>query len=364
MEPRRGRRPAPHRSHVWRHAALPLALLLAATTAATLVVRHEAPTATARATVPTPRVALHTPEDDIGGFVDPTPTAPSELSGGIAVTAGLRGPHITLPILLYHYIRFNPVASDRVGFNLSVTPPNFAQQMAFLHFIGAHTVTLSDAVEALRTGHSLPPRSLILTFDDGYTNFATRATPVMVQDGLTGTVFVVSGFINRNGYMTADQVKSVVAQGMVVGVHTVSHVALASVPLSYAKTQIDVAHQQLEELIGRRITDFAYPYGSYDVAVEKLVAADGFSDAVTTDVGSTLYLSEPYAWPRYRVGGTDTLQSFAHKALFGMPLAQIDRLLAEFHAAPSATAAPSPSATPTPTPRPLADSAEDSRRYS
>jgi peptidoglycan/xylan/chitin deacetylase (PgdA/CDA1 family) len=358
MVTRRGRRPAPR--FPWRRAAVPLTLLLAATLAAAAAVDHSVPS-THVAQRPTPlssAFAWATPEDDTGAFVDPTPTAPSVVAAGIH---GPSGPSITLPILLYHYIRVNPVPTDKVGWNLSVTPSNFARQMAFLHFIGAHTVSLTDALDALRTGKPLPPRSVVLTFDDGYFDFASRAAPVMFRDGLTGTVFVVSGFIGRNGYMTADQVRQVVSMGMTVGCHTVSHVALATVPLPYAKQQIDIAHSQLQALIGRPVTDFAYPYGSYDPAVENLVQADGFSDAVTTDVGSTLYLSRPYAWPRYRVGGSDTLQSFAHKALFGMPLGTIDTLLARFLASPAASATPSPS----PTARPAtALVGEDSRRYS
>jgi peptidoglycan/xylan/chitin deacetylase (PgdA/CDA1 family) len=305
-----------------------------------------------------------TAQDDVGTFVDPTPTPKAAAAAVAAGARGPGGPHIVLPILLYHYIRVNPVATDQVGWNLSVTPAHFAQQMAFLRFIGAHTLTLTDALDALRTGTALPPRSVILTFDDGYTNFATRATPVMVQDGLVGTVFVVSGFIGRNGYMTAAQVQQVAAEGMVIGCHTVSHVALASVPLSFAQQQIDVAHSQLEALLGTRITDFAYPYGSYDAAVEKLVQADGFSDAVTTDSGATLYLSQPYAWPRYRVGGSDTVESFAHKALFGMPLNTINQLLARFLASPAASGA-TPSPSPTPSHAATAQvAATDSRRYS
>jgi peptidoglycan/xylan/chitin deacetylase (PgdA/CDA1 family) len=334
-----------------------------ATAAAAATVHRVAPTTTATRGAPAFfAVPRHTPEDDVGTFVDPTPSAQPA-----AVTAGLRGPHIDLPILLYHYIRINPVPSDRVGFNLSVTPNNFAQQMAFLRYVGAHTVSLSDALQALRTGHPLPPRSLILTFDDGYMNFATKATPVLVQNHLIGTVFVVSGFLNRNGYMTAAQVRQVDAEGMVVGVHTINHVALAGVPLAYAKTQIDVAHQQLEALVGHPISDFAYPYGSYDAAVEKLVQQDGFADAVTTEDGDALYLANPYAWPRYHVGGTDTLSSFAHKALLGMPVAQINRLVAQFLASPAASpATPSPSASPSPSGTAVASASTpvDSRRYS
>lgn len=305
-----------------------------------------------------------TPGDDVGVFIDPTPTAtPAPPS---AVAAGVHGPvaaHIVLPILLYHYIRVNPVATDKVGWNLSVTPAHFAQQMAFLRFIGAHTLTLSDALDSLRTGKALPPRSVILTFDDGYTDFATQATPTMVHNGLIGTVFVVSGFMGRNGYMTADQVREVAAQGMVIGCHTVSHLALASLPLPLAQQQIDVAHSQLEALLGSKITDFAYPYGSYDAAVAKLVQADGFSDAVTTDPGATLYLSQAYVWPRYRVGGSDTVQSFADKALIGTPLPTINGLVAKFLASPAASEA-TPSPVPSPSGPPVAQASQDTRRYS
>lgn len=366
METRRGRRRPPW--NPWRRAAVPLTLLLAVTIGAAAAVSHSTSEPTRVAVRATPSASAqptYTPEDDTGTFAVPTPTAPTELGNAVAVTAGLRGPHILLPILLYHYIRVNPVATDKVGWNLSVTPQHFAQQMAFLHYIGAHTLTLSDALTALRTGKPLPPRSVILTFDDGYFNFASQATPVMVRNGLVGTVFVVSGFLGRNGYMTPEQVQQVADEGMTIGCHTVSHLALASIPLSLAQQQIDVAHKALEALIGRKITDFAYPYGSYDAAVEKLVQADGFSDAVTTDWGSELYLSQPYAWPRYRIGGGDTLQSFADKALYGTPASSINTLLAHFMASPASKPTPTPSSSSSPSGTvAIASLGEDSRRYS
>jgi len=155
--------------------------------------------------------------------------------------------------------------------------------------------------------------------------------------------------------MTRAQVRQVAAMGMVVGCHTVSHVGLAGVPLAFAQQQIDIAHQQLQQLLGTPVPDFAYPYGSYDPAVEQLVKQDGFADAVTTDEGAELFLSQPYAWPRYRVGGSDTLVSFAHKALFGMPLESINHLVGGFLVSPQAN--PSQSARPA-----TAQIDEDSRR--
>src|SRR5204862_6900954 len=73
-----------------------------------------------------------------------------------------------VPILMYHYVRLNPIPYDRVGAYLSVTPKAFAQQMAYLVSGGYTTVTLDDVIHAVLTGKALPQRPAGLTFDDGY----------------------------------------------------------------------------------------------------------------------------------------------------------------------------------------------------
>jgi len=346
MDPRRGRRP---NRPFWRRAAISSALLLVAALSAAAAVRSTSPASRhplSQAVPSAPPSSLATPEDDIS---TPTPPPPAEQAAvQPSRPAGPAAAHVSVPILLYHYVRFNPVATDQVGFELSVTPPNFAEQMGFLRFIGAHTVSLGDLSAALAAGRQLPPRSVVLTFDDGYTNFATVATPVMHHDGLAGTVFVVSGFVGHNGYMNATQVRQVQDLGMVIGCHTVNHLDLASVPLSIARNQIEVSHQALNALTGHDVLDFAYPYGGFTEAVEKLVLADGFRDAVTTQWGSVEYRNQAMAWPRQRIGGHDSIWSFAEKALSGVPVAQVDALVRAYLASPDAASAAS--ALPTPHP--------------
>jgi peptidoglycan/xylan/chitin deacetylase (PgdA/CDA1 family) len=361
MDHRRGRRPFP-RPFRRRAATSTVLLILAASGAYGAIHSIGGWSATSRASLPAP-AASETPEDDIGAFVDPTPPATPAAAEAAQRPTPPVGPSITIPVLLYHYVRVNPVASDQVGFELSVTPPNFAAQMAFLQWAGVHTVSLGDVLQALRTHRPLPPRSVVLTFDDGYADFARVAAPVMQHDGLHGTVFVVSGFVGRNGYMNATQVREVEEMGMVIGCHTVNHVDLAAAPLSVARTQIDVAHQQLRALTGQPVLDFAYPYGGFNAAVEGLVAADGFRDAVTTEPGAVLSLAQPFAWPRYRVGGHDTLLSFAHKALFGMSGPRVDALVHSYLASPAAALATRALPTP-PGATAMGDpQGEDSRRY-
>jgi peptidoglycan/xylan/chitin deacetylase (PgdA/CDA1 family) len=225
------------------------------------------------------------------------------------------GPRLTVPVLMYHYIRVNPVRSDRLGATLSVTPHDFAEQMAALRRAGVRTVSLGDVVTALGGGRPLPPRAVVLTFDDGYGDFSTAAMPVLQAEGFRATVFVVSGFVGRPGYMTAADVVAAAAAGMTIGAHTVHHVELAHIPASLARAEIEVSRQQLEELSGQPVDDFAYPYGDTSRAVAALVQAAGFHDAVTTAFGATEQPAQQFALSRVRVEGGETLATFASEVL-------------------------------------------------
>ena len=282
------------------------------------------------------RPPIPTPLDDPVSSPPPTPVH------------NFVGSSLVVPILMYHYIRVNPVATDKVGFGLSVPPDTFATQMAYLRSAGAHTVTLDQVAQALNGGPSLPPRSVVLTFDDGHNDFATEAVPIMKKYGFVGTDFVVPGFLGHTTYMTATQVQQVDAMGMVIGAHTVHHIALASVPLSVAQAEIDGSKQLLEQLLGHPVLDFAYPYGSYDPAVGALVKAAGFRDAATTYSSDVQYTALPFVLNRYKVMGGESLAAFAGQALLPPPPGTFAAPAAAQLLTSPATAAPTPSATPSP----------------
>ncbi len=81
-------------------------------------------------------------------------------------------------------------------------PAGFAAQAAHLarHY---HVLSMAEALAALEAARqrnrplSLPPRSLLITFDDAYTNFATEAWPVLRKHGLPVTLFVPTAFPDR-----------------------------------------------------------------------------------------------------------------------------------------------------------------------
>jgi peptidoglycan/xylan/chitin deacetylase (PgdA/CDA1 family) len=241
------------------------------------------------------------------------PNAPQPIS--ISVPSA---PHLTVPILYYHYIRvIVPSPQNMLSFVLSISPTLFAQQMALLHVEGAHPITLAMLMSALAGKSSLPAHPVVLTFDDGYADFATGVQPVMARYGFVATDYVVSGFLNRPRYMTAAQVREMDADGMVIGSHTVHHVDLAAIPVAAARAEIDSGKATLEKLLGHSVLDFAYPYGGFNAAVVQLVQAAGFRDAVTTLSGTLQSLSDPFVFRRIEIGGAPSLATFAGDA--GLP---------------------------------------------
>jgi peptidoglycan/xylan/chitin deacetylase (PgdA/CDA1 family) len=288
-------------------------------------------------------------------------TAPPTATPGTAAPVATvpTGPCVSVPILLYHYIRVNPVPTDRVGWGLSVTPAEFQSQMDWLRQAGGNPVTMAQVMAALSGGSPLPRHAVVLTFDDGYADFATQAAPVLAREGFIATDYVVSGFIGRSNYMTASQVQQVAGMGMIIGAHTVHHVSLASLSPAAAAAEISVSKAQLEALLGHPVVDFAYPYGSVNSIVAGLVQKAGFREAVTTNAGDVQCAGSKFWLRRVRIGGSDTVASFSTKA--GIPPPPhgwsdpgMQTPTAAPTPTPTATPSPSPtdSGTPTPTPAP------------
>jgi peptidoglycan/xylan/chitin deacetylase (PgdA/CDA1 family) len=238
------------------------------------------------------------------GWTFSTEAAPPE-----PVSVGPRS--IKVPVLMYHYVRVNPDPRDSVGFALSVTPANFAAQMEWLARNDYHPITTEDLYAYLNRTRGLPSKPVILTFDDGYADFYTTALPILRSNGFKATSYVVSGFVGRGGYMTADQIREADHSGIEIGSHSVTHANLARGSAANVSAEVGNSKRSLEQLLGHPVTSFCYPSGKYTPAVGNAVAAAGYHDATTTASGSWHSLPDRYAWTRMRVSGHQPLGDFA-----------------------------------------------------
>jgi peptidoglycan/xylan/chitin deacetylase (PgdA/CDA1 family) len=221
---------------------------------------------------------------------------------------------IRVPILMYHYVSVPPEDADRYRLDLSVTPDQFAAQLAWLRDNGYTTISLDDLYLALVYGSPLPPRPVILTFDDGYTDAYDHAFRLLRQQRMKGTFFVVTDWIDaqRPGYLTWAQAREMAGAGMAIQSHSRSHPDLTNgCDYDCLVFQILGSVETIEAEIGVRPRFFCFPSGRYDAAVLDILPQIGIIGAVTTRPGTLHTNDHLLDLKRVRIRGTTTLEDFA-----------------------------------------------------
>lgn len=170
-----------------------------------------------------------------------------------------QGPdELIVPILLYHHIGFSPSNSPYY-----ISPYDFEQQIYLLHEWGYQTISVELLTQAITKGAYLPPKPIILTFDDGSESVISTALPIMQKYNFTGTAYIVHNYIGITNYMTADQIRELYAKGWEVGSHSLSHVSLTERTDRQQDEIVDSRHK-LQSKLGFPILTFAYPFGAYN----------------------------------------------------------------------------------------------------
>jgi peptidoglycan/xylan/chitin deacetylase (PgdA/CDA1 family) len=209
---------------------------------------------------------------------------------------------------MYHYVSELPPGADVYRRDLTVTPPRFAEHLAYLKAEGYTAITLDDLLYALAQGRPLPPRPVILTFDDGYLDNYEHAFPLLRDAGFMATFFVITDFVTdaRAGYMTWPQIEEMAAAGMHFGAHSRNHPNLAGQSIDYLVWQALGAKEALEEHLGQHPRWIAYPSGKYDAQTIAVFRSAGYWGGLTTSQGNVHTLENIFELRRIRVRGSHT----------------------------------------------------------
>ncbi len=218
---------------------------------------------------------------------------------------------VEVPILMYHHIRAYNDPNDKIGTNLSVPPENFIAQIKYLKDNGYSTITFSDLL-AFPT-KKLVDKPVIITFDDGYNDAFANAYPALKQNGQVGVFYIISGFLGRPDFLTADQVKQMSDDNMEIGSHTIDHPDLTTLGQAKLTNELTGSKSSLETIIGKTVTSFCYPSGQHNVTVDETVKQAGYLTATTTEAGIITTSTNKYALARLRINPTDTLSTFNKK---------------------------------------------------
>lgn len=228
-----------------------------------------------------------------------------------------------LPVLLYHHV--GPKRSQTHQ-ELTVEPDRFRRHLDWLRRHRWRSASLEEAVAWAVESRRLPPKSVLITFDDGYADLAEHAFPALLAAGFSATVFIVTGLLGKSsswdapldGYrvLDAEAIKSWSARGIEFAAHTRTHPDLTRLAPAQVADEAVGSRDDLERLIDRPVRAFSYPFGELDEQTRRVVAA-AFSVAFTAFEGPNPEGADPYLLARTMVQRFDTPLDVALRVRFG-----------------------------------------------
>jgi peptidoglycan/xylan/chitin deacetylase (PgdA/CDA1 family) len=218
---------------------------------------------------------------------------------------------IFVPVLIYHHVKALKPSDDAIERGLTVLPSQIDAQLDYLRTTGYHVVTAVQLIQHLRTGSSLPPKPVVLTFDDGYTDMFHGVYQRLLRARLRATFFIVPSFLGTPRYLTWRQVQIMAAHGMDIEAHTMTHPDLTRISPRSVRWQLAESRRELQLRLHRAVRLFAYPYGAHSPHVLFAVSRAGYWAAFTTQQGWVASSARPLIEPRVYVDIDDTITIFA-----------------------------------------------------
>ncbi len=214
------------------------------------------------------------------------------------IAAIAEGPKIL--VLNYHQI-------ENKNTSLSVDVNSFDTQMKFLVDSGCITITPDELYAGLRGEIELPPKPVLITFDDGYLDNYRNAFPILKKYGLRATIFIIPAFTSvQPGYMTWEQLKEMEQSGITIESHTLTHPKLEELPDDEIRSELLNSKTLLEQNLGHPIEFLAYPTGTYNLHIAGIAQDIGYKGAFTIKYGVVDRGSNFFALERVPIFHTPT----------------------------------------------------------
>jgi peptidoglycan/xylan/chitin deacetylase (PgdA/CDA1 family) len=243
----------------------------------------------------------------------PAPQPPDPAATRAAATTSadpaLIASRSTVPVLCFHQIR-DWRRSDSRADRAIITPPTvFAAQMDTLARSGFVPITDDDLYAHLTTGAPLPPKPILLTFDDGSESQVQNAVPILEQHRFPATFFPMTVVLDKRMWITTDQIRRLQASGFTIGSHTYDHEPVSGYHDADFQRQLVAPRRELSAIVGRPVADFAFPYGDWRRSSLPHVAAAGYRMAFGLDTPADP--AQPLlSYPRVIVSPTWTTGEF------------------------------------------------------
>ncbi len=208
--------------------------------------------------------------------------------------------HYVVPILMYHIVDYAPAPEPNW-----VTPENFDFQMHYLKEHHFNVISLSEYVDHVKNKKDFSRKTIVITFDDGCEDNYSKAFPILKKYHFPATIFLVSSWVDREGFLTVRQIKEMREFGINFGAHSKTHPHLPSILTEQKYDEIVNGKKDLEAKLGFPIRSLAYPFGGFNDEIKEIVKNSGYDVAVTTNRGNGRFNRDLYALKRVRLSDKD-----------------------------------------------------------
>jgi len=223
-----------------------------------------------------------------------------------------------IPILTYHKI----TRQREFGIN-TVAPEKFREQMLFLKNNKFNPTTFRDIIQG-----NLPPKPVVITFDDGYASVFESAYPILQEYQFTAVIFLITDYFGKNNswdanlagitftHLDKQQAATLSLSGMELGSHGATHRALNFLSQKEIESELQKSQQAISKISNQPVISLAYPFGMQNQKIQEIALRQGYQVGCINLWGKSEQ-NNPMSLKRIPVYGTDSLTSFRRKLSAG-----------------------------------------------
>ncbi|MBP1715233.1 MAG: Polysaccharide deacetylase [Deltaproteobacteria bacterium] len=219
----------------------------------------------------------------------------------------------TVPVLTYHNI-----SSDKSD-KMTVKQEMFEQQMSYLREKGYRVIAIDQFFDFLDFKTPIPPKSVVITIDDGWLSAYEIVFPILKRYGYPATLFIYTDIIGRSSKAVSwNQLQEMAAQGIEIGGHSMSHRSL-TLPgkkesfkeyFDNLEKELSGSREMIKKKLNREVKYLAYPYGDTTSLVVELAKKLGYRGALTIKREGNPFFVHNYRVNRSVIYGDFSLSHF------------------------------------------------------
>ena len=208
-----------------------------------------------------------------------------------------------LPFLVYHDVLAQPRSLYDIGME------EFKGHLELIGRGGWSTISIGEFLDWQRYGATLSPKSLVLTFDDGYAAHGDTVLPLLAERGMSAVFFISAGLVGREGYLSMSDVERMGKMGMEIGSHGLSHRPLPLMSDDELRRELSLSRSILREGTGHPVDLLSAPRGVCSRRVREFAARAGYRAVCTSKIAYNRRSSDPLDLGRIWIRGGGDIEA-------------------------------------------------------